>query len=396
MSAADPTGIAALPRELDDRERWVEPFDWYREMRETAPVRHDPDRRCWDVFRYEDVKRMLADDATFSADPSTAADTPDAPGALGSMLSADPPRHDELRDVVDDAFRPGAVADLEPRVRDLAGDLLDGAVGAGGGELDVVADLATPLPVTVIAELLGVPVEERGRFKAWSDRLVGAADGEAGCDVDQPEMTRYFLDLLRERRAEPRDDLLTTLAAAEGSRLSRQEAIGTCILLLVAGNVTTTNLIANAVRCFTEEWSWEAVPTGDDLAAVIEEVLRYRSPVQAMTRYAARDVTLAGERIEAGDRVVAWLGSANRDGRAFDDPDRFRPGRRPTGHLAFGHGTHYCLGAPLARLEARVALSALRSRIDRLDRVDTTLEPVRSAFIYGVESLPVRVGSAAR
>ncbi|USZ69891.1 cytochrome P450 (plasmid) [Halorussus salilacus] len=407
MSSADPRGIQAFPDELRGRESWLEPFDWYREMRDERPVRYDPERRSWDAFRYEDVKAILDDDETFSVDPRNADDfvEPERPGEgliFDTMLFQDPPRHDDLRSVVEEAFRPRALGDLEPRIRELATDLLDDAVGRDGGEMDVVTDLAYPLPVTVIAELLGVPADDRDRFKAWSDALVAAAsddDEESAAVAErqqeaQQEMAFYFLELIEERREDPRDDLVTRIATAElddGERLSREEALGMCILLLVAGNITTTNLITNAVRCFANHDLFDSL-RGDDAALkpALEEVLRYRSPVQAMTRIATTDVTMRGESIEAGDRIVVWLGSANRDERRFDDADAFVPDRSPNQHLGFGHGTHYCLGAPLARLEASVALSALVDRLDDVRLADTELRPTRSSFIYGVESLPIR------
>jgi cytochrome P450 len=206
-------------------------------------------------------------------------------------------------------------------------------------------------------------------------------------------MAAYFLTQLDERREAPRDDLLTTIATAEGEdgRLSEREALGTCMLLLVAGNITTTNLVANAVRSLDEhdpDWS-SSFADERRLGTAIEEVLRYRSPVQAMTRVPLESVELRGETLEVGDQVVVWLGSANRDERQFPDADRFVPDRTPNQHLGFGYGTHYCLGAPLARLEARVALDELTTRLADIRVADDDLRPVRSSFIYGVESLPV-------
>ncbi|NEU58285.1 cytochrome P450 [Halorussus sp. MSC15.2] len=408
MSSANPQGLQAFPEELASRESWLEPFDWYREMRDDDPVRYDPDRRTWDVFRYEDVKRILDDDEAFSVNPRLASDfvEPDNPGEgliFDTMLFQDPPRHDELRGVVDDEFQPRALRERESHFRDLAGDLLDDAVEDGGGRMDVVEDLAYPFPVTVIAELLGVPAENRDRFKRWSDTLVSAASDDEGSEEyaerqqqAQMEMAQYFVEAIGDRRENPRDDLLSQIATAElsdGSTLSREEALGMCILLLVAGNITTTNLIANAVRCFADadEDLFERL-RGDErgLTTALEETLRYRSPVQAMTRIATEDVTMRGETVEEGDRVIVWLGSANRDERRFEDADAFRPDRSPNQHLGFGHGTHYCLGAPLARLEAKIALGELLDRAEDLRIADAELRPTRSSFVYGVESLPIR------
>ncbi len=407
MSSANPQGLQAFPDELESRESWLEPFDWYREMREENPVRYDADRGSWDVFRYEDVERILDDDETFSVNPRLADDfaEPDNPGEgliFDTMLFQDPPRHDELRSVVDDQFRPRTLREREQHFRDLASDLLDDAV-EGSERLDVVDDLAYPFPVTVIAELLGVPAEKRDQFKRWSDTLVAAASDDEGDDEyvqrqqqTQMEMAQYFVEMIADRRENPRDDLMSRIVTAEtsdGSRLSREEALGTCILLLVAGNITTTNLIANAVRCFADADAdlFERF-RGDvgRLTTALEETLRYRAPVQAMTRIATEEVTMRGETIEEGDRIVVWLGSANRDERRFDAADEFRPDRSPNQHLGFGHGTHYCLGAPLARLEAKIALTELLDRVENVRLADTDLRPLRSSFIYGVESLPIR------
>ncbi len=403
MGTADPQGLQAFPDELSAREAWLEPFDWYRRMREEAPVRYDPARETWDVFRYADVRRVLEDDETFSVDlrQSNSYQPPERPEEeliFETMLFQDPPRHDELRGVVEDAFRPSELAGLEGRIREIADELVADAV-AGDGPIEFVADVAYPLPVIVIAELLGVPADDRDRFKRWSDALVASSAGDSGealveeYQQSQYEMAAYFLEALEDRRANPREDLLTTIATAEradGSRLSQEEALGTCILLLVAGNITTTNLLANAVRSFLDA-GIDDPREGAGLPAAIEEVLRYRSPVQAMSRVATTDVRLGGAEIETGDGVIAWMGSANRDERQFPDPDTFVHDRNPTGHLGFGHGTHYCLGAPLARLEARVTLGAFYDRVEGVELAETSLEPTRSSFVYGVESLPLRV-----
>ncbi|EMA50082.1 MULTISPECIES: cytochrome P450 [Halococcus] len=409
MSSADPQGIQAFPEALTEPDAWLEPFEWYQEMREGSPVRYDPARGSWDVFRHADVKRVISDDETFSVDPRNASDFVEAGGEgegliLDTMLFQDPPRHDELRAIVEEAFSPRVVAELEPRLRELMGDLLDDALATNDGTMDLVDELAYPFPVIVIAEVLGVPSEDRAQFREWSESLVAAADGEAGAEVaerqqaSQREMAMYFLELIEDRRENPRDDLLSTIATAElsdGSTLPQQEALGMCMLLLIAGNITTTNLITNAVRCFgNHDLFAELAGEENAIGTAVEEVLRYRAPVQAMTRVARSDVTLGGETIEEGDRLVAWLGSANRDSRQFATADEFVVDRAPTGHLGFGHGTHYCLGAPLARLEARVALSELLSRVDGLALADTDLSPTRSSFIYGVESLPIRYDAA--
>ncbi len=404
MSSSNPQGLQTFPEELSGRNAWLEPFDWYREMREGAPVRYDPTRHVWDVFRYEDVKAILADDERFSVSPRNANGFQEPEGEeagvmLDTMLLQDPPRHDVLRGVVDDEFSPRSIRELEPRIRELTTELLNDIL-AGSDEIDLVEEFAYPLPVIVIAELLGVPAEDREQFKKWSDAIVSAASEDENTEEFferqgemRQEMAFYFVQLMEDRRENPQDDLISTLVTADidGEPLSHREILGTCILLLVAGNITTTNLITNAMRCFDGDDTFEEL-TGNDkaLGTAIEEVLRYRSPVQAMTRVAMEDVTIRGETIEEGDRIAVWMGSANRDERKFDDAEEFRAGRVPNQHLGFGYSTHYCLGAPLARLEAKVALSELFSRVSNIELPETALEPTRSSFIYGVDSLPVR------
>ena len=357
MSATNPNpdrAVATFPEALSTRQGWLEPFGWYREMRRKAPVRYDEERELWDVFRYQDVKRVLDDDEAFSSDPRNMPDfgreREERSPVLDTMLFADPPEHDRLRGVVDDFFRPSAVADLAPRIEEITGDLLD---DAEGGEMDVVSDLAYPMPVVVIAELLGVPADDRDRFKDWSDTLVARPESrsrEALAEVQREqervgrEMQEYFRVMIARRRDDPRADLISEIVHAEvdGHTLAEREMVGFCILLLIAGNITTTNLVTNAIRCFDERPETYDELRGDDerVRRAIEEVLRYQSPVQALFRIPTADVEISGRKIEAGEGIVAWLGSANRDGDRFENPDEFAPGRSPNQHLAFGHGTH--------------------------------------------------------
>jgi cytochrome P450 len=421
VSASDTRGVQAFPAELDDPGAWLDPFDWYAEMRADDPVRYDPDREAWDLFRYEDVRRVLSADDRFSSNPRRASDfeEPDDDEAyvLDTMLLQDSPHHETLRGVVAGAFRPAAVETMAADVRAVADDLLATALDGDPPTLELVEALAYPLPVVVVADLLGVPQGDRERFKRWSDALVetpgrdeggawdrdsagGRADesGRRGEGVDprergravEAEMASFFRERLDDRHDDPREDLLTTIARAEADdALSRREAVGTCILLLVAGNVTTTNLVTNAVRCLDESGTYDALADGRvPVRGVVEETLRYRSPVQAVTRVATESVTVGDHVVDAGEVVVGWVGAANRDPAAFDDPDEFDPGRSHQ-HLGFGHGTHYCLGAPLARLEARVALETLTDHLASVAVADADLRPIRSAFLYGVDALPL-------
>ncbi|WP_435333640.1 cytochrome P450 [Haloarchaeobius sp. TZWWS8] len=401
------SSVLSVPQALSTPESWLDPFDWYAEMRETDPVHRDDERDCWDVFRYEDVRTVLADDATFSSDPRNASNEVfrDAVESfeLDTMLNNDPPKHDHLRGVVEDFFRPRAVAELAPRIEQLANDYVDAV--ADSGEMDVVADLAYPLPVVVIAELLGVPSEDRATFKRWSDDLVASpterteeAARETAKRREQTldELKEYFDELIELRRADPQDDLVSKIvhATVDHRPLTRPELLGFCILLLVAGNITTTNLVTNAMWCLTENPSALERLDRDPglLTKAVEEVLRYRGPVQALSRVATRDVVLGDQPISHGDVVVPWIGSANRDPDAFPRAETFVVDRTPNPHLGFGRGVHYCLGAPLARLETRIALSTLLSRVGEIEVAtdSTELSPVPSAFLYGVESFPIR------
>ena len=410
MSASDPQRPAvSFPETLSSREAWLEPFDWYREMRAESPVRYDEDRELWDVFRYEDVKHILNTDAVFSSDPSNmprfeaeiAESEGEPPPVLDTMLFADPPEHNRLRGVVDEFFQPRAVREQADRIQRLTEENLD---EVGEREFDLVSELAYPVPVDVIAGMLGVPTDDRPQFKRWSDTLVERPDAQTEAAMEayqqrqqetQEEMSEYFAELIEARRAEPRDDLITAILEAEvdGHRLSEREMVGFCTLLLVAGNITTTNLITNAMRCFTAQPGLlDDLRAGETkLSTAIEEALRYRSPVQALFRVTTEPVDLGGREIPAGEGVVAWLGSANRDESVFDRADEFVAYRQPNQHLSFGHGTHYCLGAPLARLEAEIVLSSLLERFERVEPVEADLQPIRSSFIYGVEAYRLRV-----
>ncbi len=367
----------------------LDPFPWYERMRRSEPVHRHPERGTWQVFLYDDVQRVLSDHSAFSSRMGGGSH------AIGSsLIGQDPPLHTRLRALVTQAFTPKAVARMQPRIEDIVRGLLDRALPRG--EMDLVADFAYPLPATVIAELLGIPAEDQHRFKAWSDAVVagGQGDGGAGYRQAQQEMAVYFREVVGRRLREPGEDLISGLLAAEvdGRRLDPMELFGFCVLLLVAGHETTTNLLGNAVLCFDEhpEVAERLRAEPGLLPAAVEEVLRYRSPVQVMFRTAAADVRLGGQDLQAGDRVAAWIGSANRDERQFPGAGRFEASRTPNRHLAFGHGIHFCLGAPLARLEARVALGALLQRCRGLRiAAGTVLEPVTSTVVFGPRRLPV-------
>ena len=379
------------------KEQLHTPFDWYRSMRATQPVFKHPEWDGWQVFRYTDVVRVLNEYATFSSATFNGGSDP-----LGSsMLQMDPPRHRQLRNLVTQAFTPRMVAQLEPRITAITNELLDHVAAAG--QMDVVGDLAYPLPVTVIAELLGIPSELREDFKRWSDAIVAGDESHSEEErralfQDIQGMYGYFTQVLEERRQHPQNDLVSALLAAEvdGQRLTYMELLGFCGLLLVAGNETTTNLLGNMVLCFDENPGVvERLRNNRALVpGAIEETLRYYSPVKAMPRVTTTETMLGDQRIGSGQVIIAWIGSANRDEAEFSDPDRFDIEREPNRHIAFGRGIHFCLGAPLARLEAKIALNTMLDRLPGSWQVaDLPLEMVKSFVVFGAKNLPMTWGA---
>jgi len=354
-----------------------DPFAVYaRGRREHPAFAHEGlPLRVVSVFRHADVQAILRDAEAFSNVFQLAALSSElAETRPPSMLGTDPPEHTRLRSLVGKAFTPRIVQRLEPRTAEIAESLLDEALAKR--EVDLVEALTYPLPVTVIAEIIGIPAEDRAQFKAWSDRAVAnlGVAFMSGVDPERmrrqlalfEEMSAYLVPLAEERKRRPREDLLTGLVRAEheGSRLSHAEMISMVVLLLVAGNETTTTLIGNAVQELVAHPAEQARLRKEPelLPRAIEEVLRFASPVQFAPRRARRAGELHGLPIRENDAILCWIGSANRDESVFAHPERFDVSRDPNPHVAFGFGIHYCLGANLARLEARVALGALLRR----------------------------------
>lgn len=378
-------------------EQQVNPFPIYQEMRRQSPVYFDTQRYSWSVFRYEDVHRVLSDYATFSSQYHRSGQgSIDQPFA-SSIISTDPPRHRQLRGLVTQAFTPKAVEALAPRITKIVNEYLNQLMS--GDRMEILHDLGTPLPVTVIAELMGIPVEDREKFKQWSDKVVGLANDMDfqydHFDEAVMQMVAYFMKMIEHRRLHPGEDLISGLLSAHLSDeyLSLPELMGFCVLLLVAGNETTTNLIGNAMLTFIEHpGTWQRLREHPDLLpAAIEEVLRYRSPVQCMFRHTKVDTTIGGIDIPAGESFLAWIGSANHDEDQFPDSEQFILDRSPNKHLAFGQGIHYCLGAPLARLEAKIAFENMLERFSDVQMAsNASIERMPSLIIYGIRSLHIK------
>ncbi len=371
------------------------PFPFYELGRAMSPLIL-PERGLAMVFGYDDATAILKDWETWSSRFPPPPEVTDPPEPM--MLSSDPPRHTRLRSLVSQAFTPRMVEQLEPRIREITRELLEPALETG--ECDLVAALAYPLPVIVIAEILGIPPEDRAKFKEWSDEAVaslGTALGGGGRQIRAEvfeEMREYFTRMTEERRQRPRNDLISGLVQAEqdGERLTFADLLQMLVLLLVAGNETTTNLISNTMLSFLEHRDQlakvEAEPAR--IPGAIEEVLRHNSPVQATVRRPTRDVEVRGKTIPANLATVVWLAAANRDPAQFPEPLRFDVERSPNRHLAFGLGIHFCLGAPLARLEARVAYEELLGAATGFERTTEGMLPRVPTFIMrGVLELPI-------
>ncbi|WP_214326879.1 cytochrome P450 [Nonomuraea sediminis] len=370
---------------------------WLGKMRDEQPVWRDS-YGIFHVFRHADIQRVMSDYATFSSDINRLRPGGD-PFSAGSLMLTDPPEHRKLRKLISQAFTPKMSSDMVPRIRELTLQLLD---EIDGDEFDLVEKIAHPLPVMVIAELLGIPIHDRELFRGWADRLVALhvddpTDIEIGRMVGEAmrEMGEYVMTHVRERRVSPRDDLVSQLVAAEvdGDRLTDAEIVNSACLLLLAGQITSTMALGNAFLCFRDEPGVERAVREDPelLGPAFEEVLRLRPPLTQAARLPTAEVEVAGVTLPAGSMVINWLLSANYDERQFPDPYTLDLTRQPNRQYAFGHGIHFCLGAPLARVEGKVALELIFDRF-----AEVTVDPDAKLEFYedpmfGVKSLPVRV-----
>lgn len=398
-NAASP--VSFNPYDYDFHE---DPYPIYARLRDEAPLYRSEQSGFWALSRHEDVAAGFRDSTRLSSANGVSLD----PAAYGphahktmSFLALDDPRHQRMRALVSKGFTPRRVRDLEPRIEALTRHHLDPALRRG--EFDFVADFAGKLPMDVISELMGVPESDRDRLRHLADTVVHR---EEGVDDVPPsameaslELVQYYADMLAERRSRPAEDLTSALLSAEveGDRLTDDEIIGFLFLMVVAGNETTTKLLANAVF-----WGWHhpeqlAKPLSDPdrVPDWIEETLRYDTSSQVIARTAAEDLEYHGRTVPAGDCVLLLVGSANRDGRAFAEPDRYDLDRDTSRQLvSFGGGTHFCLGAHLARLEARIALTELVRRVDGYELDAGAAERVHSSNVRGFAKLPIAVRRA--
>lgn len=370
------------------------PYPYYAWLRREHPVYHQERLGFWVLSRYEDVEAAARQPEVFSSAQGIGPDW--QPGL--TMITKDPPEHTRLRKLLSKAFTPRMVRTLAPRIQAIVDHLIDGFIDRG--TFDLVQDLAYPLPVIVIAEMLGVDPERRDDFKRWSDDVVhivaaGQNDARLAQYMQSWEAFKtYFVTLIEERRQTPKDDLVSALVMAQEERdaLTLSEILNACLLLLVAGNETTTNLIGNgALALFTyAEEGLKLRQQPELIHTAIEEVLRFDSPIQGVFRSTTQDVDIRGTTIPAQSKVLLSWGSANRDGEVFPEPDRFDIERHIERHLAFGIGIHFCLGAPLARLEARIATEIILRRMQTITLDSAAaVERVDNPLFRGLKHFPL-------
>jgi cytochrome P450 len=371
-----------------------EPWDTYRWLRDESPVYWCAPAGFWAITRHEDVLRVSKDPETYCSGEGMTmrgGELSDVPGGA-TLITLDPPRHTSQRAIISRAFTPGAVSRLECHIHDIARRILDEV--PAGEPLDFVESVAAPLPVIVIAELLGVPVEDRDKFVAWSNASIGVADPEYAHlrDSMMLEQYEYFEQILRNRRRRPVDDLLSIIVGAEADDedLTHADVLSLCFLLLAAGNETTRNLITQGVLALVRHPDQlDLLRERGDVRTAVEELMRWVSPVIHMARTVTVDTVVRDAPLRAGDQVVLLYGAANRDERVFGaDADDLVVTRNPNPHLGFGFGTHFCLGAALARLEAKVVCQQLLERF-RTWRVVGPVERLHSTMILGIRHLPV-------
>jgi cytochrome P450 len=406
VNSADPGGrLASLNFSPYDYEIQEDPYPAYARLRDEAPLYRNDGLDFWALSRHADVAAAFRDTEQFSNANGVSLDPSSwGPRATRTMsfLAMDPPRHTRMRGLVSRGFTPRRVQELEERIRDLAGKHLDACLGRD--TFDFVAEFAGKLPMDVVSEMLGVPEPDREQLRLHADTLLNREDGVMAVPRAAGEaafsLMVYFIEMVSERRARPdggRDgaDLTAALLDAEvdGDRLTDEEIVGFLFLMIVAGNETTTKLLASALY-----WAWRnpeqlAKPMSDPafIGPWVEETLRYDSPSQMLARTVTQDFSIHGQTVPAGDRLVLVVGAANHDPAVFADPERYDLDRDTSALISFGSGRHYCLGANLARLEARVALTEFTRRVRRFEIDEARADRVHSPNVRGFATLPVQV-----
>lgn len=415
----------------------LNPFPFYSKMRKSHPIAYDDKNKLWGIFRYYDIQEILTDYRHFSSDVQELINVQQAElerqdqnrvlergeSVRRSILTSDPPYHNKLRSVISSAFTSNKMGALKPRIEQVCHELID--IVIENGHMDLINDLAYPLPVSVIAELLGIPSDDRDTFRRWADELIGStATNNNNLPIDraseqtfkrvQNEMDSYFIKIIEKRKVEKlsSNDLISNLLKAEidGNKLTDEEIFAFCSLLLLAGHVTTVNLIGNMIRSLLENpdqldqvsllinsytTSEQNHDKHSSISSTVEETLRYRSPVQALIRFATEDVVIREQKILRGQKLLIWIGSANHDETIFHDAEKFDISRSfaNNAHLAFGHGIHYCVGSALASLEAQVVLKLILGRLKDMkfadDYREESLRPLYGIFFHGVKNLPI-------
>lgn len=399
---------------LDSPEFLANPYPVFDQLRSSDPIFWSEENDYWVLTRYADIVSQIQNEQLSSNRiaahagrmPQEAREyfRPFFTAVSSWMLMIDPPDHTRLRGLVSKAFTPRVVENMQGLIQDLVNNIL--AAAKGKGRMDVITDLANPLPATVISELLGVPGTDHQQFKEWSDDIAVALSGiDSGVTREELQalyilaqksflaLSDYFRERAVELRRHPQDNLLSALAQAEeqGDRLTEDELFANCVLLMIAGHETTTNLIGNGILALLQNPSQRELLTSNPelIVSAVEELLRYDSPVQKMGRIALADIHVAGKQIKKGQLVCLSFGAANRDPEQFSLPQKLDITRHPNRHLAFGHGLHYCVGAALARLEGQIAINSVLRSLPELQLANEKLEWHRNFTLRGLKSLPV-------
>jgi cytochrome P450 len=399
---------------LDSPEFLANPYPTFEMMRGSDPIFWNAESRYWILTRYADIASMIQSEhlssnriaAHAGRMPNAAKEhfRPFFQAVSSWMLMIDPPDHTRLRGLVNEAFTPRVVENMRALIQDLVNNML--SAKKEQGRMDILTDLANPLPATVIAEMLGVPATDQRQFKEWSDDIAVALSGiDTGGTKEELfalyelaqksllALSAYFKERVVELRLRPRENLLSAMAQAEeqGDRLTEHELFANCVLLMIAGHETTTNLIGNGILALLQNpGQREALSSNPDLiGSAVEELLRYDSPVQKMGRIALADIQIAGKQIEKGQLVCFSFAAGNRDPEQFEFPEQLDITRKPNRHLAFGHGLHYCVGAALARLEGQIAVNSVLRSLPGLELATDNLEWYRNFTLRGLKSLPV-------